>query len=97
MSAQRKTLKVFFASSEIAPFAKTGGLADAVVEVDLKKEKGTDFTFTDYNPDALWEAIEKDLQCFADRELWRKLIHRLCQRIFPGRAQQGNISGSISV
>ena len=28
MSAQRKTLKVLFASSEIAPFAKTGGLAD---------------------------------------------------------------------
>jgi glycogen synthase len=39
MGTQRKQLRVLFSSSEIAPFATTGGLADTVVEIDVYKEK----------------------------------------------------------
>jgi starch synthase len=59
---------------------KTGGLADTVVEVDVKKGKGTGFLFSAYDPDALWKAIEKALACFADKDLWGQLIrHAMAQ------------------
>jgi starch synthase len=61
---------------------KTGGLADTVVEVDIKKKKGTGFTFVDYDPDAFWKAIEKALQCFADKELWAQLIQQAMAQDF---------------
>jgi starch synthase len=61
---------------------KTGGLADTVVEVDIKKGKGTGFLFSAYDPDALWKAIEKALQCFADKELWGQLIQQAMAQDF---------------
>jgi len=61
---------------------KTGGLADTVVEVNVNKRKGTGFLFSAYDPDALWKAIEKALQCFADKELWRQLIQQAMAQDF---------------
>jgi len=68
---------------------KTGGLADTVVEVDIKKKKGTGFTFVDYDPDALWKAIAKALQCFADKELWRQLIQQAMAQDFSWSRSAG--------
>jgi starch synthase len=61
---------------------KTGGLADTVVEVNIKKGKGTGFLFSTYDPDALWKAIEKALTCFADKDLWGELIHQAMTQDF---------------
>ena len=61
---------------------KTGGLADTVVEVDTKKGEGTGFTFTAYNPGALWKAIEKALNCFRDREPWLRLMLKAMSQDF---------------
>jgi len=61
---------------------KTGGLADTVVEVDTKKGEGTGFTFSAYNPGALWKAIEKALNCFRDREPWLRLMLKAMSQDF---------------
>ncbi len=67
----------------------TGGLADTVVEVDPKKRKGTGFKFIGYNPDALWKAIEKALQCFADKELWQQLVQQAMAQDFSWTQSAG--------
>jgi len=68
---------------------KTGGLADTVAEVDIKKKKGTGFTFVDYDPDAFWKAIAKALQCFADKELWVQLIQQAMAQDFSWSRSAG--------
>jgi starch synthase len=68
---------------------RTGGLADSVVEVDLKKKKGTGFTFVDYHPDALWKAIDKALQCFADNVLWQQLVQQAMSEDFSWSRSAG--------
>jgi len=60
----------------------TGGLADTVVEVNPKRGSGTGFKFSTYHPDALWEAIEKALSCFADKELWLGLVQQAMSQDF---------------
>jgi starch synthase len=68
---------------------KTGGLADTVVEVDIKKRKGTGFLFSAYDPDALWKAIEKALRCFANKELWGELIQQAMAQDFSWSRSAG--------
>lgn len=68
---------------------KTGGLADTVVEVDIKKGKGTGFTFSAYEPDALWKAIEKALKCFADKERWGQLVQQAMSQDFSWSRSAG--------
>jgi starch synthase len=68
---------------------KTGGLADTVVEVNVKKRKGTGFLFSAYDPDALWKAIEKALACFADKELWAQLIQQTMAQDFSWSRSAG--------
>jgi starch synthase len=68
---------------------RTGGLADTVVEVDAQKKKGTGFTFTDYRPDAFWKAIEKAMQCFTDKELWRQLMQQAMVQDFSWSRSAG--------
>jgi starch synthase len=68
---------------------KTGGLADTVVEVNAKKRKGTGFLFSAYDPDAFWKAIEKALQCFADKDLWGELIQQAMAQDFSWSRSAG--------
>ncbi|OGP53783.1 MAG: starch synthase [Deltaproteobacteria bacterium RBG_13_52_11] len=68
---------------------RTGGLADTVVEVNPKKRKGTGFQFIDYHPDALWKAIDKAVQCFANRELWQQLIQQAMAQDFSWSRSAG--------
>ncbi len=68
---------------------KTGGLADTVVEVNIKKGKGTGFLFPAYDPDAFWKAIAKALRCFSDKELWRQLIQQAMAQDFSWSRSAG--------
>jgi len=51
----------------------TGGLADTVREVDPRSGAGTGFTFADYSPRALLDALSRALLVFEDRPAWRKI------------------------
>ncbi len=55
---------------------KTGGLADTVIDADEYPERGNGFVFEKYEPDALFDAIERALRAFADPERWRKIMLR---------------------
>jgi len=55
----------------------TGGLADTVVDANpetLTQGTATGFVFSDPAPQALWEAIERALALWPDREIWLKLM-----------------------
>ncbi len=51
----------------------TGGLADTIRPVDIKKKQGTGFMFTPATADALLKAIDEALTVYADETLWKKL------------------------
>ena len=53
-----------------------GGLKDTVIDYDAEPDKGTGFVFDRYEPNALWETIERALRVFVDNRLWTVLIHR---------------------
>jgi starch synthase len=52
----------------------TGGLYNTVSPFDPKRRQGTGFRFSDYEPEAFWQAIRAALRCFARPELWRRLM-----------------------
>ncbi len=54
----------------------TGGLKDTVPPVDPTTDTGLGFTFQSYNGDDFWDAIERCLETFQDKEAWNKLILR---------------------
>jgi starch synthase len=43
----------------------------------------------DYDPDALWKAIKKALQCFEDKELWGQLIQQAMTQDFSWSRSAG--------
>jgi starch synthase len=53
---------------------KTGGLADTVKDIDEYPETGNGFTFTDFNPEQLYNAIEKALTFFKNKNYWMKIV-----------------------
>ncbi len=55
---------------------KTGGLADTVIDADQFPEKGNGFVFEEYKPEALFGAIQRALNAFADKERWRSIMLR---------------------
>jgi starch synthase len=59
-----------------------GGLKDTVIDYDAEPGKGTGFVFDRYEPDALWESIERALQVFIDNRSWTRLIHRAMRMDF---------------
>lgn len=54
----------------------TGGLRDTVIDVTRHPREGTGFTFEDFSADACWEALERALACYRDRESWRRIMRR---------------------
>ncbi|HTP65001.1 MAG TPA: glycogen synthase GlgA [Geobacteraceae bacterium] len=55
---------------------RTGGLRDTVVdEVDNGREQNG-FSFDDYGPEALWEALMRTVRAFNDKEKWKKIVRR---------------------
>jgi starch synthase len=55
---------------------KTGGLADTVVDLKENPKEATGFSFGDYEPDALWEAISRALEAYGTKEIWKKLMRK---------------------
>jgi starch synthase len=55
---------------------KTGGLKDTIVdELDNAKEPDG-FSFEEYTPEALWEALTRALQAYRNKERWKKIVRR---------------------
>lgn len=55
---------------------KTGGLADTVKDYHAFNEKGNGFSFDDYNSHAVYKTIERALDIFKDKKIWKKIIDR---------------------
>lgn len=57
------------------PIARaTGGLADTIDPVDIKKKQGTGFLFKAAAPEALVKAVAEAVEAFGDEGLWKKLV-----------------------
>ena len=55
---------------------KTGGLKDTIVdEMDNAKEPNG-FSFVEYTPAALWEALKRALKAYQNKERWKKIVRR---------------------
>jgi len=52
----------------------TGGLADTVI--DIKNKNGTGFKFYTYSTEAFWQAIERALSCFEQKQLWQDCMRQ---------------------
>lgn len=51
-----------------------GGLVDTVTPYNPKNGQGTGFLFSDYHPDALWDALHRALQTYRDHpKRWQRL------------------------
>ncbi len=54
----------------------TGGLADTVTDLTLDPERGNGVSFSDYTAQALRDALDRALRCYADRDRWPSLVIR---------------------
>jgi starch synthase len=61
---------------------KVGGLKDTVIDYDAEGGVGTGFVFDTYEPQALWDSIEKALRLFADKKSWIELMYRAMRMDF---------------
>ncbi len=53
---------------------KTGGLADTVKEFEPQTGKGNGFTFGEYSPSSLIEALQRALKIYKNKKMWENLI-----------------------
>jgi len=53
-----------------------GGLADTVSDFNPAAGTGTGFTFREYDVNACWDALNRALRTYTDRETWRVLQQR---------------------
>ena len=60
-----------------------GGLKDTVVDYDAERARSTGFVFDKYEPQALWQTIERALTAFAEKEPWTELMRRAMRMDFP--------------
>lgn len=54
----------------------TGGLDDTVVDYTRNPQQGTGFKFSEYTPEALYEAMSRAVALFSDRDAWEALMRR---------------------
>jgi starch synthase len=52
----------------------TGGLLDTVAPVDPKKGTGTGFLFQEYSAEAFIKALNKAIEAYQDKKLWKKIM-----------------------
>ncbi len=52
----------------------TGGLMDTVTPVDPKKGTGTGFLFAEYSAEAFIKALNKAIDAYQDKKLWKKIM-----------------------
>jgi len=53
---------------------KTGGLADTVKEFEPQTGKGNGFTFGEYSPSSLIEALQRALKIYKNKKIWENLV-----------------------
>ncbi len=58
----------------------TGGLADTVDDDDVHAGSGVGFAFSDYSADALFDAVERAIRAYANRERWGGIVTRAMTR-----------------
>lgn len=54
----------------------TGGLDDTVTDALREPEFGNGFKFEEYSPEALYSTLKAAVECFKDKEKWRKMMIR---------------------
>lgn len=54
----------------------TGGLADTVTDYDADPTHGNGFSFSDYTPALLLDALERALRQYTEKESWNVLVER---------------------
>ncbi len=59
-----------------------GGLQQIVEPYEGTGSGGYGFLFYDYHPEALWDAILRALECYAEPTIWHELIQRAMARDF---------------
>ncbi len=69
---------------------ETGGLADSVEQFDPATGQGTGILFRDYNEAALDWALNRALDLYADKALWRQIMANGMQKDFSW-ARQGRL------
>lgn len=60
----------------------TGGLADTVEPWNPVSSQGSGFVFEDYEPEALWCALQSGLDLYEDARSWMTLVHSAMARDF---------------
>ena len=55
---------------------ETGGLADTIVDYTANPKTGNGFSFKEYKPAKLYDAIMRALQTYRDPKIWQKIIQR---------------------
>jgi starch synthase len=62
---------------------KTGGLADTVFDwEEAGEEKGNGFSFSEYSGSAMFGALQRAIDAFQDKILWRKIQQNGMKNIF---------------
>lgn len=61
---------------------KTGGLVDTVMDYDPATGTGTGFLFSDYNKDALLDALRRALAVYRSPGAWEHLVREAMERDF---------------
>jgi starch synthase len=75
---------------------KTGGLKDTVIdEMDNGKEPNG-FTFAEYTPEALWDALMRALQAYRNKEKWKKIVRRGMNADFSWKQSAAKYEGLYS-
>ncbi len=65
---------------------KTGGLADTVKEFDLNDKSGNGFVFDVYLPGELVSAVERAVNLYKDKKVWRIFISNCMKSDFSWKA-----------
>ena len=63
---------------------RTGGLADTVKDCDQTPD-GNGFVFEEYSSKALYQAVERGIKAFQNKERWKKLVQRAMECDFSWR------------
>lgn len=61
---------------------ETGGLSDIVDDFDISQNKGTGFTFTEYNELAFYSALIRALEIYKSAKMWQGIVKRAMQADF---------------
>lgn len=68
---------------------RTGGLADTVIDVTDNPREGNGFSFGEFSAEACWDAVQRALAAYRDREGWRKIMRRGMLRDVSWRGAAG--------